>query len=523
MTSITWKLEGDLQNRLERSYRRMHSKWYTADKVFVADGNNWPGDWEGRTILALTTLGRSLNRQPLELEKMISNLFTHLNERGYLGPVREEQTFDEQQISGHSWLLRGLIDYYEWKKDIKVLSIIEAICHRLLMPTLGFYKHYPMNPKERIVSGEAAGNLTGKKIGYWLTSSDTGCAFIMLDGITKAYELLKDNSLEILIEEMIEAYFTMNLVELSVQTHATLSALRGIIRYGRLKGDRQLIEKCEDTYAIYLAHGRTENYANYNWFGRPTWTEPCAVVDAFMISMELAKITGKAVYIEEANYIYYNALSYAQRENGGFGCDICSGAAGDFIMPHQGIFEAHWCCTMRGANGLGYIAENSLHVKETSIKYHMYFEGLCEVIQDSGKLKLRNQGDFMREGTYRVCVEENTFAEPIKMMFYKPMWANHFAVRFHGREYTETKGGYIGVEIGAGEKGTLYLEMVISCRNERTINSGSVTGYFRKLHGYMLLAQEEGKDELKPLMDYVESKTDDDRYIPKRILFAKEG
>lgn len=523
MKNIWNNTKGDIQDRLERSYDRMHSEWYTADKVFVADGNNWPGDWEGRTILALTSLGKVLNRQPDQLDQMIENLINHVNAKGYLGVIREKETFDEQQISGHSWLLRGLVDYYVWKNDDRVLLVIKNIVNNLMKPTLGYYAHYPMNPDERIVSGQAAGDLTGKQLGYWLTSSDTGCAFIMLDGISKAYELLKDESLEPLIEEMIETYFKMDFVKLSVQTHATLSGLRGVLRYSRIKGDTSMIKRCEDVYAIYLAHGRTENHANYNWFGRPTWTEPCAIVDAFIVSMELAKITGKTMYIEEANYIYYNALTYAQRENGGFGCDVCSGAEGDYVMPGEGIFEAYWCCTMRGANGLGYVLENAIINCDDKIKYHMYFEGSVTLDFDDGSLRLDNIGDFMKEGTYEIDIEENTLSKAKEVMLYKPAWAGTFEVGYMGEKYTETKGGYIVLKIEASAKGKISIEMPITRRMEKTINVNSISGYHKHMQGYMILAQEEGSDELRPLMDFVEVKNDSDRYIPKKILFENEG
>lgn len=57
---------------------------------------------------------------------------------------------------------------------------------------------------------------------------------------------------------------------------------------------------------------------------------------------------------------------------------------------------------------------------------------------------------------------------------------------------------------------------------EKTINMNSVTGYHKYVQGYMILAQEEGSNELRPLMDFVEVKNDSDRYIPKKILFENE-
>ena len=45
-------------------------------------------------------------------------------------------------------------------------------------------------------------------------------------------------------------------------------------------------------------------------------------------------------------------MGYGQRPNGGWGCDLCAGARDEFLRPAAEIFEACWCCTMRGAEGL---------------------------------------------------------------------------------------------------------------------------------------------------------------------------
>lgn len=104
----------------------------------------------------------------------------------------------------------------------------------------------------------------------------------------------------------------------------------------------------------------TANYANYNWFGRPYWTEPCAIVDSYMASMALFRLTQQSEYAVLANRIYYNALLASQRPNGGFGCDLCSGTeqSGRFVQANTDVYEAWWCCSMRGAEGLCSVAAN---------------------------------------------------------------------------------------------------------------------------------------------------------------------
>ena len=46
-------LTGELAFRLGRNYSRLEDPMYRAAEIFQADKQGWPGDWEGRTILAL--------------------------------------------------------------------------------------------------------------------------------------------------------------------------------------------------------------------------------------------------------------------------------------------------------------------------------------------------------------------------------------------------------------------------------------------------------------------------------------
>lgn len=121
----------------------------------------------------------------------------------------------------------------------------------------------------------------------------------------------------------------------------------------------------------------TANYANYNWFGRPYWTEPCAIVDSYMASMALFRLTQQSEYAVLANRIYYNALLASQRPNGGFGCDLCSGTeqSGRFVQANTDVYEAWWCCSMRGAEGLCSAAANSILMEDGQIWFVHYLPG----------------------------------------------------------------------------------------------------------------------------------------------------
>lgn len=364
---------GDLCRRIHLNYARLESKHYRPKHIFCADQSGWPGDWEGRTILALVKLKAVTGTEPAYLRQILNLLPGRLNGKGYLGPIHGTDSktglpiFDEQQLSGHNWLLRGLLEYYRSAQDDAVKQLALRIVQNLYLPLAGQYSSYPKDPTERSGGGRYDGSISGQ-VRNWYISTDVGCAFMCLDALSQAYEIFRDPVCRKLVDEMIASLTSIDLLAVKMQTHATLSATRGILRmYGVLE-EPYYLETALRLFAVYQAHGMTENYANFNWFGRSdTWTEPCAIVDSCLCAMELYRYTLQQEYLTLANRIYRNALCYAQRMNGGFGCDTCVSAPDQRILrPHaKGLNEAFWCCTMRGAEGLSYLGQNVVFYSES--------------------------------------------------------------------------------------------------------------------------------------------------------------
>lgn len=63
--------EGEIQKRLNRSYERLTSERYHLHKVVRNEGNGgWPGDYEGRTFLALVQLWDATGKKPDYFEEV---------------------------------------------------------------------------------------------------------------------------------------------------------------------------------------------------------------------------------------------------------------------------------------------------------------------------------------------------------------------------------------------------------------------------------------------------------------------
>ena len=83
--------------------------------------------FDGRTSLAsrlggphdsaLTMLAQATHRTPAYLDGIIDELIAQLNEAGYIGPIPPEGVTNEQSMSGHSRMVRGLVEYTNWQRE----------------------------------------------------------------------------------------------------------------------------------------------------------------------------------------------------------------------------------------------------------------------------------------------------------------------------------------------------------------------------------------------------------------------
>lgn len=513
---------GELAERIALNAARLTAPCYRPDAIYNMDQAGWPGDWEGRTLLALTSLWNATGAKPAYLDPVVESLPEHLNEAGYLGPVRcENGPVDEQQLSGHNWLVRGLSEYYLRTKDDFVRTALFRIVANLYLPLKGLYKTYPADPGSRknMERGGYSGEINGTVSG-WKVSSDIGCAFMCLDALSQVYEIFRIPAVKELLDEMIDAYEKIDFTGVNMQTHATLSALRGIIRLAGAEfidnSDRsRYLGIARRVFDLYVRSGMTENYANYNWFGRfDTWTEPCAIVDSEMAALGLFRLTEDTDYLTLANRIRYNALAYAQRPNGGFGTDKCVSdtVPAEILSPSgEGICEAYWCCTMRGAEGLRALCDHTVLASGEADEDGFETLWLCfttdaNICSDRFEISVRSALPYTC--SYKVRIRSLKEDVRLRLKIYTPAGIDERVAAVSGGETAEICG-----------KSELK-ETRVRTKNGRM---------FKYMRGDLVLAEKAGQEktekqsggniELSPLCDMIDLSIDEAGRDRRRVLF----
>ena len=241
----------ELDERIALNFSRLaDSPYYSIGEVFAPAEYSWPADKEGRALLAFVSHYRISQKIIPCMPQMLETLPSKLNEKGYIGAVRGD-VIAEQQLSGHSWLLRGLCEHYEQFGDKFSLDVIKSVTENLFLPTKGRYSSYPIDR-----SAKKEGGVSGSQIGYlnnWLLSSDVGCAFMSIDGLSHVYKIAPDPAVKELLDEMIGVYLAIDKKALKVQTHCTLTAARGMLRMYRKSPGKKNTSTAQKRFTSFIS------------------------------------------------------------------------------------------------------------------------------------------------------------------------------------------------------------------------------------------------------------------------------
>ncbi len=345
-----------IQKHIVLSLERLNDDIYSSGKVWQPRDYSWPADWEGRCLLALSCLNKISDGKAPFAETIVAQLQEHLNEDGYMGARFNGQEADEQQLSGHSWLLRGLMEYHKLHQDARSLKYAEDIVHHLFLMMTDYVEGYPVVREGFLEDGKVSGH-NNRVLNNWRVSTDVGCVFISLDGLSAYYMERPETAVRKLIDKLIERFCQVDKRAAQVQTHAALTAVRGILRMYEITGESRYLQLAKKEFEDYVAYGMTDTYENFNWFERPdTWTEPCAVVDSFLLALKFWEIFQEDFYRKMARRIWFNGLSFCHRAHGGAGPNTC--VTKEQPVLKVSMFEAPFCCTMRYCEGLRCAAEH---------------------------------------------------------------------------------------------------------------------------------------------------------------------
>jgi len=488
--------DGLLKARAELSFRRLQEPYFQWDHVSRVNFEAFPGDALGRTINGLTLLSQALHQpEPASLKEIMRRVPSLANPDGYLGPKLPESRANEDTMAGHNGYTYGLMEYALWTNDPAAKETLRRMVANLFVPARAAIAGY----RE---TSEA-------KVDWHLSGGDVGQLFTALDGMTRAYALVPSPEFKATIETAIERYRKLDLVGLSAQTHAMLSAATGILRWYEMHRRPEDLAFAEALYKQYRALAMTETFENYNWFNKPQWTEACGVVDSFILTVNLWRLTGRPDYLEDAHLILFNGLLPGQLHNGGFGVGPCVGHATGVCRTKMHS-EAPFCCSMRGGEGLARAIQYSYFKDKDTVVLPFYSNGTATLRFAEGTCKVRQETGYPHKGQVRLEVMESEVNKKKKWRFFVPSWAvkDSFEIRVNGKKIEpRLADSFAEIEL-ALVVGTVVEVAFQQERGPRpAVQAELAKGATRYFDGPLLLgsATENADESLLPILDLMGS------------------
>lgn len=142
------RFQGELGRRLRLNAARVGEPLYCAPNVFRPAEYDWHGDFEGRTLLALVSLWKATGTEPASLRALADGLDGHCNRDGYFGPLFDGKVALEQQLSGNSWYLRGLTEYYKATKTKSRFAVFARSRATIWQNSPSFSNAIPLKEKK---------------------------------------------------------------------------------------------------------------------------------------------------------------------------------------------------------------------------------------------------------------------------------------------------------------------------------------------------------------------------------------
>jgi len=466
---------------------------YTSQHVLKLNYSNqpsdkaFPGDTIGRYILSATLLSRALHEpEPETLRQVMAALPGMRNAEGYLGWVLPPDRADETGLSNVMWS-NGLTEYYLWKKDRMAFDLDRNVFRQIILPIREAYYYY-YSPEK-----------TDGRIKWVHCTSDTAQAYGIIDPATRGYALFPSRALRQEINELIRLYRKIDPVQIQAQIHAVLFTTRGILRWYEVEHNPEHLEFAESLYRRYRALAMTENYENYNWFGRPEWTEGCAIVDSFTVAVRLWRLTGKSEYLSDAQLILFNAL-LANQKNGDFGINNCVGPKEQlFLKPGS---AAPWCCSVWGGKGLARALQYSYFRSDDGLIVTIPGNSTVTAHLPGGPLTLKQTSGYPRENGIRFEVLASKSKRERTLSVFMPSWIKpgSIAVTVNGQRTECTlENEFLQMRRPMKRGDVIDVQFEQVCGQAPLLRPDRTPGFHRYMHGPLLLGVDTKESQSLPL------------------------
>ncbi len=388
----------------------------------------YEGDVSGRTLGALSSLGRITGRRSSKADSLFERILSCQAAEGYFGIDQQPLNWDHfgRQVFGHGRLLAGLVQYYRMSNDPRALASAERLADYLLSTLPSWTTRHAGHPWSDTDPLIRWGNADSERRHFIKTH---------MTSILESLMMLQQTAPK---PERLQA--AARLVELfpefgQYHSHSFLNTMVGMAMLYDLDRDPKLLSRLETLYWRHVKPSVPVDGGVCEFFPTDRRTEGCSVVDWIRLNLYLWKVTHDTAYLDEAENAWYNALDFHQTANGAFGHAVRTpnGYAEEYA-------ESWWCCTMHGLQAYCDLIDFSAVSRGNQVWVNFYIPGEFDLTVNGGRVHFIIDTAYPQQGniTLRCSVAKPTgFTLHLRV----PQWAREAELRVNGRKEAVTRTG----------------------------------------------------------------------------------
>lgn len=366
---------------------------------------DWPGDQIGR-MLSVLHVAQGYGWMPAAglREAVADAVLPCQTKDGYFGT----DPSDRRLISGNAFALRGLMDAYEDTHETRYLDAARRI------------GRFATSVLDRFVPADPAKHADE--------------FFHYIDGLVRLYQAGGDTwALDTAKKIAARAGLTEH-------THHSLTFYRGVIDLYRLTGDKQALQAVE-RYLAWCKQSRLVTGGLPEGMPASPQDEGCANADYVVVNLMMFAVTGKDVYVDEAEHILVNHFMMSQFHTGGFGHRVFAQdvLGGKLWQGWDGAYgsENPGCCSLWGQWALGQMGRYLVTQSGKAVEVNLYSP--ADVALPEAGCRLEIQSDFPRCSHAVITVRcDKSRRFPLHLRV--PAWAEGVSVAVNGEDVDLKRG-----------------------------------------------------------------------------------
>ena len=508
---------GDLANRIHLTERRLQNDPFSLDLI-VQDVARIPekkrrfedyeGDVSGRYLSAWSYISRLINQRPAKLDSVAAAILQYQTPEGYFGHRQMGDGWDEwgRQNFGHGRLLLGLLQYYELSHDDRFLQAAEKLGDYFCRTVPEWTTLYPDNPYRFPDIGKLNWNDGTSVRRHFIRTHQTS----ILESLMMLYQVTHKGKYLETAKSIVPLFPEFG----QYHSHSFMNTLVGVAMLYRQTGDEKYFDLLQkDYWQGLLRYGRRFDGGIAEFFPTDLRTEGCSLVDWLRLNLQMWKITQQAVYLEEAERTWLNALNFHQTGNGAFGHATLTPTG--YSAAYS---ESWWCCLMHGLYAYSEILNNAVVARENDLWINFYTPLECQIDINGNPIELSMKTDYPAQGNISMGFSlKNKTDSTVHLRI--PKWADEWqaAVNNQPVDGLFSDGTFVFSRTWSpGDKLELTFPVTLHLQDEsgnevlqmRQFYRDAFQGYF--LHGPLILGADfKWNDALPQSIQFVLKQADD--------------